>query len=303
MWITKMIYKKPIVITHSGNFHLDEIFAVATLDLLLDGNYTLIRTRDSEIIKTGDYVVDVGMEYDPNKNRFDHHQKGGAGKRDNGIPYSSFGLVWKEYGEKISGSKHVADLIDERLCWSIDAVDNGVETFKQIHRDLFPYLMHSINAAFRSTWKEKDRNDDDAFKEVLPFVKKVLEREVIRARDDIEGWGIVEKIYADTEDKRIIVLDDTYPADEILSRKPEPLYVVKPDKQNGGRWRAKTVRVDYMGFENRKNLPLEWAGKNGKELADITGVDDALFCHNGRFIAVAGSKEGAIKLAQIAADA
>ncbi len=295
--------KKPIIITHSGSFHIDELFAVTILDILLNGGYELIRTRDPEIIKTGDYVIDVGKIYNPEKNLFDHHQKGGGGVRKNGIPYSSFGLVWKHYGEEISKSKKVANLIDERLCWSIDAADNGVETFEQINKNLFPYLMHSLNAAFRSTWKEKDRSDDDAFKEVLQFIKKVLKREIIHAHDDIEGWKIVEKIYTDTKDKRIIVLEDIYPADEILSKKPEPLYIVKPDKQNGGRWRVKTVRTGHMGFEDRKSLPFSWAGKFGKELADITGVHDAEFCHNGRFIAVAGSKEGALKLAQIAADA
>jgi len=35
-------------------------------------------------------------------------------------------------------------------------------------------------------------------------------------------------------------------------------------------------------------------------LAKVTGVPDATFCHNGRFLAVAKSKEGALKLAEIA---
>jgi uncharacterized UPF0160 family protein len=48
------------------------------------------------------------------------------------------------------------------------------------------------------------------------------------------------------------------------------------------------------------NLPLEWAGKSGDELIQITGVTDAIFCHRERFIAVAESKEGAVKLAHLA---
>jgi len=47
-------------------------------------------------------------------------------------------------------------------------------------------------------------------------------------------------------------------------------------------------------------FPESWAGKNGKELAEITGVEDAIFCHNARFICSAKSKEGAMKLAQMA---
>ena len=35
-------------------------------------------------------------------------------------------------------------------------------------------------------------------------------------------------------------------------------------------------------------------------VAEITGVEDAVFCHNHRFICAAESKEGAIKLAKLA---
>jgi len=35
-------------------------------------------------------------------------------------------------------------------------------------------------------------------------------------------------------------------------------------------------------------------------LQKITGVSDAFFCHKGLFLAVTGSKESAIKLAELA---
>ena len=67
---------KKKVITHSGNFHTDEVFACAVLSLLYDGAIEIVRTRDPEVWVTGDYVVDVGNEYDPARGRFDHHQEG-----------------------------------------------------------------------------------------------------------------------------------------------------------------------------------------------------------------------------------
>ena len=74
------------IITHSGSFHSDDIFAVATLQLHFGvENVEVIRTRDEEIIASGDIVVDVGGVYDAEKQRFDHHQNG-APVRDNGIP-------------------------------------------------------------------------------------------------------------------------------------------------------------------------------------------------------------------------
>ena len=75
------------IVTHSSDFHTDDLFAVATILLALGDtkDFEIIRSRDMSVIETGDYVVDVGGIYDPEKNRFDHHQEGGAGKRDNGI--------------------------------------------------------------------------------------------------------------------------------------------------------------------------------------------------------------------------
>ena len=53
------------IITHSGSYHADDVFAVATLTLLLGLNKVeIVRTRDRDTIETGDYVVDVGGEYD-----------------------------------------------------------------------------------------------------------------------------------------------------------------------------------------------------------------------------------------------
>ena len=86
------------VVTHSGNFHGDDVFAVAAFQLLLGvDEVQVIRTRDDATIEKGDYVVDVGGVYDHEQNRYDHHQPG-APVRENGIPYAAFGLMWKHYG-------------------------------------------------------------------------------------------------------------------------------------------------------------------------------------------------------------
>ena len=118
--------KKPLIITHSGGFQPDDICAVASLSILLNGDFDLIRTRDKALFPTGDYVVDVGEEHDPSRNRFDHHQLGGAGAHESGIPYAAFGLVWKTYGEKVSGSKEIAGRLEKMLVEAVDADDVGM---------------------------------------------------------------------------------------------------------------------------------------------------------------------------------
>lgn len=289
------------IITHSGNFHADEVFACAVLSILNNGSVEIVRSRDEEVWVTGDYVVDVGGIYDTEAKRFDHHQIGGAGVRQNGTPYSSFGLVWKEFGEKISDSQYVARVIDERLAQPVDAGDNGFETFG-VRGEVAPYILQDVVSAFRPGWNEA-RTEDEGFFEAVSFAEKILSREIVRAKTEEEGKKYAEEAYVKAEDKRIIILDDHYPWYEALGTKPEPLFVVKPDRGDMGKWKIETVRSDVHSFKNRKNLPSEWAGKTGVELAEASGVADALFCHNKLFIAVAGSKEGALKLAQIAVEA
>ncbi|OHA79165.1 MAG: hypothetical protein A2747_01540 [Candidatus Yonathbacteria bacterium RIFCSPHIGHO2_01_FULL_44_41] len=288
------------IVTHSGNFHTDEVFACAVLSILNDGAVEIARSRNPEAWAKADYVVDVGGEYDIPRGRFDHHQEGGAGVRANGTPYSSFGLVWKEFGEKIAGSLFAARVIDERLVQPVDAADNGFETFG-VRGDVAPYILHDVVSAFRPVWNE-ERTEDEGFFDAVAFAEKLLTREIVHAQMEEAGRQHTEEAYANSRDKRIIVLEDHYPWYETLGTKSEPLFVVKPDRGNVGKWKVEAVRSEAHSFKNRKDLPLAWASKTGVALVEISGVVDALFCHSKLFVAVAGSKEGALKLAQIAVD-
>jgi len=60
------------------------------------------------------------------------------------------------------------------------------------------------------------------------------------------------------------------------------------------------MRLNPNSFENRKDFPNTWAGLRDEEFQKVSGVSDAVFCHRGLFLIGAKSKEGAIKLAQIA---
>ena len=81
----------------------------------------------------------------------------------------------------------------------------------------------------------------------------------------------------------------------------EALYMVYPSST--GQWRVQTVPVEPGSFEDRKPLPKAWAGLPDDELKAVTGIDDAMFCHNGLFIAGAESFESTMKMAQMAVDA
>ena len=303
--------KKIRIITHNGKFHADDVCAVAVVRMWLEkfGEKTIfgktkieiLRTRDLTLIKEGDFAVDVGGIYNPEKMRFDHHQNG-LGKRPNGIPYVAFGLVWETYGEKICESRAVAIEIDEKIIQSIDALDNGQEIYTSLIAEMHPYLFADAIDAFNFLRQKNGETLDKNFLEAVNFARKILEREVAKMRLEIEERKLVEEIYRQTEDKRIIIFDEYYSDcawQKTLRQHAESLFIVRQSRENGD-WRVQAIGKKSGSFENRRDLPADWAGKTGAELAKITGVADAVFCHGGLFVAVAKSKAGALALARLA---
>ncbi len=294
-----LLKNKIKVAVHSGHFHPDDVFAVAILGLYLKKPLQIFRSRDPKVWAMADYICDVGGEYNPAEHKFDHHQAGYDEKRENGIVYSSAGLVWKEYGEKITGSAEIAEKIDRKIIQPVDAEDNGIDITKNLFEDLAPYTFTNYIFSFNLMLSEKNKNSVEAFENAVEEAKKVLLREIQKAEEIIADKKNIQKAYDTAVDKRIIILDDSYSGTSLLSDYPEPLFVIKPVAENNT-WHANAIKKEGTRFESRLDFPKAWAGKVNKELADITGVPDAIFCHNKLFIAAAKSREGAIKLAQLA---
>jgi len=291
--------KKIKVAVHNETFHSDDVFAVAILSLYLNKPLEIFRTRDPKILSKMDYVLDVGREYNPKENKFDHHQEGWNEKRKNEIPYATSGLVWKEFGLKITGSKEIADKIDEKIIQSIDAEDNGVEIYQTIFDDVSPYQISDYIFSFNPTWIEKNVDPLEYFKNAVMEAERILKREIKKSTDNILGKKIIQEIYKKTKDKRILVLDGSYSCKKTISSYPEPLLIVQQATEDKI-WHVNAVNINGFQFKNRLEFPLSWAGKEGNELAKITGVPDAIFCHNKRFMCAVRSKEGAIALAKLA---
>lgn len=297
-------FKKLKLVTHSESFHTDDIFAFATLSLVLEKagqDFEVLRTRDEEEIKNADCVFDVGGIYDEATNRFDHHQPGGAGKRESGVEYASFGLVWKKFGIELTGSAKAAEMIDKKLCVPVDAWDNGFALAVNKYPGISQYLIQHVFFSMEPTWKESNINIDDMFLKSVGIARQVLEREIIFAAHAVEAEEKVVEVYKKTEDKRILIIEKNYPFQYALQEFPEPLYVVYPRKANSW-WGVKAVSKDPKTFLNRKDFPISWGGARDGELQKLTGVSDAVFCHKGLYMCVAKSKEGAVKLAQIAVE-
>ncbi|MCW2998050.1 MAG: hypothetical protein JWN65_1599 [Solirubrobacterales bacterium] len=285
------------VATHSGNFHADDVFAVATLGLAA-GPLQLDRTRDEARFATADVRVDVGGRSDASTGDFDHHQRGGAGERPNGIRYASFGLVWRAYGEQLAGSPEAAQAIDERLVQGVDANDTGQSISQSLVAEIRPMTVSGVVAAMNPVWDEElDSAQEDArFDEAVAVAARILEREIAGAGAFRRAHQLVADAIGRASDPRLIELDRNMPwRDAVVTSAPEALFVMYP-KADG--WGLQAVPQTLGAFGNRKNLPAAWTGHSGADLVAVTGVPDAVFCHTAGFYASARTREGITALAQ-----
>lgn len=296
----KIFKRKKILVTHGGGFHTDDLFATSALYLLHKGWVKIKRIKREVSINEADYVYDVGGIYNPDNNRFDHHQKG-APIRENGIPYSSFGLVWKHYGSLICGGDEVvAGRIDKRIVVPIDADDNGVQIYRPIFDGYKPYQLSDYLMAENSTWLEKNQNVDKIFNKLVKRTAKILDREIAVARDDITGEKIIKDAYEKSEDKRIILIEQSLPRylyQDVLSSFREPLFVIMPTSDK--KWKVEAVKKDNFSLESRRPFTAEWRGLlDQNKLEKLTGVMGVVFCHTSGFVSFCLSKEGAMDLAK-----
>ena len=54
---------------------LENLLGVFSIQTEFCECFMILRTRDASVLNTCDIVVDVGAVFDPEKKRFDHHQR------------------------------------------------------------------------------------------------------------------------------------------------------------------------------------------------------------------------------------
>lgn len=280
------------IAVHNGPFHADDVFAIAILKLIYP-KLEVVRTRDEAILKKSDARIDVGREYNPEKGGFDHHQKGGAGKRENGIPYASAGLIWKNFGEKLA-NKDTIKYLDERMIQYIDADDNGVD----VGKSTIPIYSISefIEGMNPSSGESSHDEFDKRFFEVVGIIMKLLSGEIKRADIICKSREIVKnKIKESNGD--YIILEEKMPWKDAVIKESKLKFVIMYNKLEKN-WGISAVPVSLDSFENRMSLPREWRGLDNQALENACGINGAVFCHNSGHMAINLTKEGAIKMVE-----
>jgi uncharacterized UPF0160 family protein len=289
-----------VIATHDGSFHADEVFAVAALGLLGEP-IDVVRTRDPDALAAADLRVDVGFRDDPRSGDFDHHQRGFDAARANGVRYASFGLVWREFGVRVSdGDEEVATAIDETLVQTVDANDTGQRLTEPLVDGVRPFSISAVIGGFNASWDEQLSPGEERvrFDAAVDLARQILAREIAVAASGRRAERIVRAAIAAAPDPRVVELPVNAPWKRVLvPETADALYVIYPKRQGFG---LEAVPKALGSFENRRDLPASWGGLEGPDLVAVTGVEDALFCHAKRFLVVASSHEGITRLAELA---
>ncbi|PHR24399.1 MAG: metal-dependent hydrolase [Hoeflea sp.] len=295
------------LVTHSGGFHADELLSSVVLTRLFP-NARIVRSRSSEwITPASDRIIyDVGGAYDAEARIFDHHQRG-APLREDGQPYSSFGLIWKHYGRDYLAATglpeaHIETVhagFDASFVLPIDLMDNGAMS-PSVAGPLavltLPVLLETLKPVFDDTDPEALER---AFGEALAIARSFLEAKIAGSAAKLRAEDIVLKAVAEAGEARVLELPMGMPFRSAVMKSGADhlLFVVHPRDKD---WCLTGIRRADEGFELRADLPAAWAGLTNGDLEKACGVDGASFCHNGRFIAAAKTRDAVLAMAEIA---
>jgi uncharacterized UPF0160 family protein len=307
-------------VTHDGKFHADELLAWVIIRLALP-TAELTRTRDRDVIAEADICFDVGDTFNPESGRFDHHQwkalKGEGRFRENGIPFAAAGLVWETYGvaavrqyvKKTHGThittaeaEEIVKAVDVSLMQGVDVIDTGyIKTFKYVDGNRPPNINSFSQRMSRQnvSW----RADGTARDETFAFFKACRRAEEDLA-DVIEGCLDFQEAkvpVASAFAKRVVgvmILEVGCPwQSHLINMDPdeEVLFVISQSGED--EWMISNVPSAPGSFQSRGDLPEKWAGLRDEDLQKVSGVEDAIFVHGGRFCGAARSIEGAMAMA------
>ncbi|PWN94202.1 metal-dependent protein hydrolase [Acaromyces ingoldii] len=321
------------IVTHSGTHHADEALAVHLLRKLPRfASEPLTRTRDAALIDRATIVVDVGATYEPEKWRFDHHQRGFDEVFDgaHGTKLSSAGLVWKHFGKEIlaahltlAQTDATVDLLHVKLyddfVEAIDGIDNGIPLYADLPAEVRPAYRSKTDLSSRiahlnPSWNEtlpadpeaRQRDQDERFERASTLAgTEFFDRVDYAYRSWLPARRLVEAAMdASKATPRLVVFDSyvgwkdhlfTLEAERNLDDASNTLYVVYPDE--AGKWRVQAVPKTPESFASRKALPEPWRGVRDDELSSKTGIPGCIFVHQSGFIGGNATKEGALKMA------
>uniref|UniRef100_A0A5F9CGV1 MYG1 exonuclease n=1 Tax=Oryctolagus cuniculus TaxID=9986 RepID=A0A5F9CGV1_RABIT len=268
----------PRIGTHNGTFHCDEALACALLRLLPEyQDAEIVRTRDPEKLASCDIVVDVGGEYDPQRHRYDHHQRSFTETMSSlcpGKPWqtklSSAGLVYLHFGHKLLaqllGTTEDNDVVG--VLYDKAGFQRAMDLVREEFLQRLDFYQHS--------W--------------LPA--RALVEEALAQRLQVDPSGeIVELAKGGCPWK-----EHLYHLESTLCPPVAIAFVIYTDQ--AGQWRVQCVPKEPHSFQSRLPLPEPWRGLRDETLDQVSGIPGCIFVHASGFIGGHRTREGALSMAR-----
>ncbi|KAH0472323.1 MAG: hypothetical protein KVP17_001135 [Porospora cf. gigantea B] len=275
------LLSQPVIGTHDGRFHCDEVTAIALLKLLpAYRGADVIRSRNPDTHQQMTVLVDVGAAYDPDRKRFDHHQRSFVTQFPKDRPVtklSSAGLIWLHMGKQILTEYFGVDEKSVDQVWrkayddffeSIDAIDNGVNVGDPVVYRVRSDLSSRV-ARLHPQWNDVEQDDVKPFRKALEMCNQEIHEQITPI---INSWLPARSIVEDsiTADSTIVLPkwvpyeEHLYAIEQETGRVGHYLFVVYPAYDKG--YKVKCVSKELGSFTNRLSLPAKYCGARGAEL-------------------------------------
>mmetsp|Transcript_5140 Transcript_5140/g.11186 ORF Transcript_5140/g.11186 Transcript_5140/m.11186 type:complete len:387 (+) Transcript_5140:10-1170(+) len=313
--------------THSGSFHCDEALGCWMLrqtNKFKDAE--IVRTREADVLKDMDVVIDVGGVYDESTLRFDHHQRGfdqvlGYGYN---TKLSSAGLVYKHFGREVIANilglpldhpdlEVVYLQVYKNFIEAVDAVDNGINQWDSSEP---PKYVNNTTLGARVAHLNPKWNEDSSEGVLYNQFLKAVQLTGSEFKDAVEYVGrswlpgrthvkaALEARHAVDPSGQIIKLETFCPWKEHLYDLEKELGVEAPilfclyEDDREKKWRIQAVSVGPGSFENRRSMPAAWRGLRDAALSELSGIPGCVFCHASGFIGGNSTYEGVLEMAR-----
>jgi len=296
---------------------MDEVSAIAILDLCIKGPINIIRTRDMNIIKPAQsdvnkYVVDVGGIYDQFTHCYDHHQSSFNDSYSNDYkhitPLSSCGMIYKDYARQLvrklatpTQQQHIdvnkiVSYIYSSFILPIDAHDNGVSFCENNKIRFHPLQLGTAISQFNSNNVYEHELQMTLFIEAVNMMKTVIRNKFMKAIDFEYKYScnlpIFKKAFNTRENKYVLILDTYFNTTQYLKEfdtVQTVKYIISPNNSNRlvRQWNIHTVT------EKGKRFSLIAPLISYEEAIKVVG-NEVIFIHKGLFTGATLTKESAI---------
>ena len=286
------------IVTHNGKMHSDEVASVAFLTAYFSNKgkeVSVLRTRDLKKILSTDILVDIGLEYNHDLCKYDHHQDFFNETWDNDgiLPLSSAGLIWRHYGNEI---------VEMYLSNHPDQYDHGFnyteETIEELKNIIYYKIIQEIDANDNGIKVSTDLN----ISELITAFNGDINDEETQNNNFNRAVGLVGNIF-DIKFKEIINTYFNFQKDLNMVRQMDlsgPYLIVKQNIPTIFKCISELdpeCNIKFCIFINDKEYTVKTRRENGNKfyplcpllsediLKSSCNSDDIIFVHKGGFLA------------------